>query len=103
MSFIQMAKLNIDLEDQIIESSVLAMDPIKINFQRPGKYMPKSIPYDKDANSSTLFVDMKVKILHCIDLFKKEEMKEKMKIECLQSAIKCLNITNPTDGTGEGK
>ena len=44
MSFIQMAKLHIDLEDNVVESSVLQMDPIKLSFQRPQKHLLANIP-----------------------------------------------------------
>ena len=43
MSFIKGAQLKIDLVDDVVESNLLQMDPIKINYKRPSKHMPKNI------------------------------------------------------------
>ena len=69
MSFIKAAQLKIDLVDDVVESNLLVMDPIKIVYKRSAKHMPNNID-GRNMENATLFSDkdstMKNHIQSCI-------------------------------------
>ena len=56
MSFIKAAQLKIDLVDDVVESNLLIMDPIKIVYKRPTKHMPNNID-GTNMETATLLSD----------------------------------------------
>ena len=94
MSFIQMAKLHIDLEDNVVQSSVLQMDPVKLSFQRPQKHLPANIPANQDASATTLNSNIVSRIDECIDLFQKDQENYNSRVEVLHAALNCLKLND---------
>ena len=54
MSFIQGAKLVLDLNDNVAESKVLDVEPFDLTFMAPSKTIPNIIPIDTEPADKTL-------------------------------------------------
>ena len=78
MSFIKAAQLKIDLVDDVVESNLLIMDPIKIVYKRPTKHMPNNID-GTNMENATLLSDrdnsMQNYIQSCITFLANNEQK----------------------------
>ena len=95
MSFIQSAKLVIDLEDNVVESKVLKTNPLKIEYLRPTKKLPRQMEHKKDANSSILYSDVNKSIDTCISFFLKDQKEADEK--CHKTAYALEVLTNKFD------
>ena len=89
-----MAKPHIDLEDNVVQSSVLQMDPVKLSFQRPQKHLPATIPANQDASATTLNSNIVSRIDECIDLFQKDQENYNSRVEVLHAALNCLKLND---------
>ena len=94
MSFIQDAKLVIDLNDNVIESKILKTNPFPIQFMRPSKHLPKKMSPSIDSSSSTLnacATDMHHHVLECINRFNEDDKFMKRKKRDFKAAYDTLN------------
>ena len=89
-----MTKLHIDLEDNVVQSSVLQMDPVKISFQRPQNHLPAIIPANQDASATTLNSNIVSRIDECINLFQKDQENYNSRVEVLHAALNCLKLND---------
>ena len=54
MSFIQAAKLVIDVNDNIVESKLLDIEPFEVSYRQPSRCAPNIIPVQTETSNDTL-------------------------------------------------